>query len=204
MPALKYVLILLSAYLLGGIPFSYLAGRLVKGVDLRRKGSGNLGATNAGRVLGWPWGVLVFGLDFAKGWLAVALAQWLLGPGLAPVLAGLAAILGHSFTPYLRFKGGKSVAASTGAFVRLAPLATGFALLAFLLILLLARMVSAASVGAALILPLAIIWLRTGEWALIVFSLLVGLLICIRHRSNLQRILSGTEPRIRFSREGGD
>jgi glycerol-3-phosphate acyltransferase PlsY len=201
-PALAVALLAL-AYLLGGIPFGYLAGRLVKGVDLRRVGSGNLGATNAIRQLGWGWGVAVFGLDLLKGWAAVALAQRLSGASWLPLAAGLAAILGHSFTPYLGFRGGKGVATSAGVFLRLAPLATGLALLCFLVVMLASRIVSLSSLTAASALPLLLLWREPDQPLLLAFAVLIGLFIWIRHRANLRRLLRGEEPRLGGPRRGG-
>jgi glycerol-3-phosphate acyltransferase PlsY len=204
MSALSWILVLLGAYLLGGISFSYVAGRLARGADLRRLGSGNLGATNVIRQIGWSWGLAVLALDLAKGYVAVAAAERILGAGPGPLLAGLAAILGHSFTPYLGFKGGKGVATSAGVFLRLAPGATGLALAVFLAVLLSFRMVSVASLMAALSLPLAVLLLREGDELLLALTLLAALLIWIRHRSNIARILRGEEPRFHLSRQGGD
>jgi glycerol-3-phosphate acyltransferase PlsY len=198
-------LVLLGAYLLGGIPFGYLAGRLVAGVDLRQVGSGNLGATNAIRQLGWGWGAAVFGLDLLKGWAAVALAQRV-GAGAGgwlPVAAGLAAVLGHSFTPFLGFKGGKGVATSAGVFLRLAPLATGLALLIFAAVMLSSRIVSLSSLTATTALPLLLLWRQPDEPLLQGFAVLLVLFIWIRHRANLRRLLRGQEPRLGGPRQGG-
>jgi glycerol-3-phosphate acyltransferase PlsY len=198
-------LLLLGAYLLGGIPFGYLAGRLVAGVDLRQVGSGNLGATNAIRQLGWGWGTAVFGLDLLKGWLAVALAQRFgaSAGGWLPVAAGLAAVLGHSFTPYLGFRGGKGVATSAGVFLRLAPLATGLALLIFAAMMLGSRIVSLSSLTATTALPLLLLWRQPDEPLLQGFAVLLVLFIWIRHRGNLRRLLRGQEPRLGGPRQGG-
>lgn len=196
--------LLALATLVGGIPFGYLAGRLVKGVDLRRVGSGNLGATNAIRQLGWGWGIAVFGLDLFKGWLAVGLAQRLGGevPSWLPLAAGLAAILGHSFTPYLGFRGGKGVATSAGVFLRLAPVATGLTLLVFAVVVLASRIVSLSSLTAATAMPLFLLWRQPGDRPLFGFALLIALLIWIRHRANLRRLLRGEEPRFGGPRKG--
>lgn len=196
--------LLVLAYLVGGIPFGYLAGRLVKGVDLRRVGSGNLGATNAIRQLGWGWGVGVFGLDLFKGWLAVGLAQRLgaASPAWLPLAAGLAAILGHSFTPYLGFRGGKGVATSAGVFLRLAPVATGLTLLVFAVVVLASRIVSLSSLTAATAMPLFLFWRQPGDRLLLGFALVIALLIWIRHRANLRRLLRGEEPRFGGPRKG--
>ena len=117
--------------------------------------------------------------------------------------AGLAAILGHSFTPYLGFRGGKGVATSAGVFLRLAPAATGLALAVFLVVMLLGRIVSLASLAAATALPLLLLWRRPDEHVLLGFALLIAVLIWVRHRSNLRRLLRGQEPRLSASRKGG-
>jgi acyl phosphate:glycerol-3-phosphate acyltransferase len=194
--------LVLFAFLLGGIPFSYLAGRLSRGVDLRELGSGNLGATNAMREFGWPWGVTVLLLDAAKGWAAVALSLHFAGPGWLTVLVGLSAVLGHSFTPYLGFKGGKGVATSTGVFLTLAPAVTGLALLIFLLAMFTVRRVAVGSLAAATAMPLFILWLHPGEASLLAFGIFIALLIWVRHRSNLLRLFRGEEPRFSLSRKG--
>ncbi len=202
MSALQGIGLLIAAYLLGGIPFSYIAGRMARGIDLRQVGSGNLGATNAMRELGWPWGVTVLLLDAAKGWAAVALALHFAGPGWLTVSAGLAAVLGHSYTPYLAFKGGKGVATSTGVFLTLAPAVTGLALLVFLLAMVTVRRVSVGSLAGATAMPLLILWRRPGETSLLAFGILIAFLIWLRHRSNLGRLLKGEEPRFSLSRKG--
>lgn len=187
-----------AAYLLGAVPFAYLAGRLLKGLDIRQHGSGNVGATNVFRVLGKGPGAAVLALDMAKGWLAAA---WL--PSLAPLptaawpaLLGLAAVLGHSYTCFLGFRGGKGVATSAGVLLGLAPWATLGALLVFALVLGLSRMVSAGSLAAALALP-PLAWRQHGLEAP-VFWLSLGLaaLVWVKHIPNIRRILAGTENRV--------
>ncbi len=197
------IALLIASYLAGGIPFSYLAGRIARDIDLRQVGSGNLGATNAIRELGWGWGVAVLILDAAKGYLAVYLALALAAGGAWPVLAGLAAIVGHSYTPYLRFKGGKGVATSAGVILCLAPAAFGIALAIFLLVTLFTRYVSVGSIAAATSMPLLVVWRKPGDTALLGFAVLVAALIWFRHRSNLSRLMRGEEPPINLGRKGG-
>ncbi|MBI3272933.1 MAG: glycerol-3-phosphate 1-O-acyltransferase PlsY [Planctomycetes bacterium] len=200
--ALLYGLYPLSAYLIGSLPFGYLVARWAKGVDIRECGSGNIGATNVGRVLGWRYGVLVLALDAAKGYGPVALAGPLLGAtdALAPVLAGLAGILGHLAPVYLRFQGGKGVATAAGVFAALAPRATGVALLVWLGCAGLFRFVSLASIAAAVTLPLAFAGVEPGAFgtrvAVFWLCVLTSLLVVVRHRSNLRRLWTGVEPRI--------
>jgi acyl phosphate:glycerol-3-phosphate acyltransferase len=199
------------AYLWGAIPASYLAGRWTHGIDLREHGSGNLGATNTFRVLGPRIAAPVMAFDILKGLLPVVLFtqwddslrwQWELG-------YGMAAILGHVFSLYMGFKGGKGVATAAGVFLGLAqlPLAAGFVV--WLLVLQATRMVSAASVGAALVVgavlllvPGDILLLPQGRTAVRALGCVVAVLIIVKHRSNIGRILSGTEPR--FGRKRAD
>jgi len=197
-------LIIFAGYLLGAIPFALLAGKLLKGIDLRDHGSGNLGATNALRILGKPAGITVLLLDAAKGGVPVALAPHLLpsAPAWLPVALAGAAILGHVFPVYLRFKGGKGVATSAGAFLALYPAAFGCAVGVFFLTLALSRIVSLSSLLAALALPIAAIGID--GWALASgaqaprTSLLVAIaaLVWWRHRANIGRLWARTEPQL--------
>lgn len=196
------VLMLLLAYLLGSIPTSYLMGRLARGVDLREHGSGNLGATNAFRVLGWRAAVPVMVVDIVKGWAPTALFPlWVDGGGGNWALAyGGAAILGHIFSVFVGFKGGKGVATSAGVFLALAPWAVlmGFVVWGFTVVL--TRIVSLGSLLAALVLPVAV--LVTNE-PLPVFwvSLALALLVIFAHRENIRRLAHGTERRLGRSPE---
>ena len=197
-------LIVLAGYLLGAIPFALLAGKLLQGIDLREHGSGNLGATNALRILGKPAGITVLLLDAAKGGVPVALAPHLFpsAPAWLPVALAGAAILGHVFPVYLRFKGGKGVATSAGAFLALYPAAFGCAVGVFFLTLALSRIVSLSSLLAALALPAAAIALDGWTAASGAQAPRTGLLVAIaalvwwRHRANLARLWARTEPRL--------
>ena len=203
MSPLLSALLVAGAYLLGSIPFALLAGKLLLGVDLREHGSGNLGATNALRVLGKRAGACVLLLDAAKGGLPVALLPRLAGapPWLGVALAG-AAILGHVFPLYLRFKGGKGVATSAGAFLALHPAAFGCAAAVFGLALAASRIVSLSSLLAALALPGAALlldgWELAGGAQAPRTGLFLGIaaLVWFKHRANLGRLLRGEEPRI--------
>lgn len=202
--AVRDLLLLLAAYLCGSLPIGLWAGRL-RGVDLREHGSRNIGATNAGRVLGRRWFFVVFAGDALKGALpVVAAGAW--GSGAWPgatlgLAAGVAAIVGHVASLFLRFRGGKGVATAAGAFAAAAPLPAGVALAAWLVVFGATRWVSLASIVAAAVLPAAC-WLlpRFGvatvadpvRWA----ALAVGVLIVVRHRSNIVRLARGEEPRI--------
>ncbi len=193
-------LVLVGSYLLGSIPFGWILARVVAGVDVRTVGSGNVGATNVARVLGRRWFIVVFALDAVKGAAAVAVLAPLAGTlgssggELLRVGCAMAAVLGHVFSVFLRFKGGKGVATSAGVLVALAPLAAASALGVFLVVLLVFRYVSLGSVCAAVSLgPLA--YLLGGSREVVVFAVLVAALVVVRHRANLARIAAGTEPR---------
>lgn len=186
---------LIGAYLLGSIPTSFLAGR-VAGIDLRQHGSRNLGATNVWRVLGPRYAVPVGLIDVAKGTVAAVVlgslagtAQWL------PFASGSAAILGHVFPVFLGFKGGKGVATAAGVLLGVAPAAVGLSAMAWLTLLLITGYVSVASMIAALLFPAAAWLLRPDDSLLVVTGLAVGAFVIYTHRSNIRRLLDGTEPR---------
>lgn len=183
------------SYLLGAVPFGFVLSRWIKGVDLREVGSGNIGATNAMRVLGKPLGVLAFALDFGKGCAPVAL----LGAGdvETQVLCGAAAVCGHVWPVYLRFKGGKAVATGYGAIVAIDPWIAVGAGLVWLVGLLATGFVSVASIAMGLAFPL-VAWWRGQPAAVILGTGALTLLILVRHRSNMKKLLAGTESRTRF------
>lgn len=207
-PGLPALLALCAgSFLLGGVPFGLILG-LAKGVDIRKVGSGNVGATNLSRALGRPWGIAAFLLDLAKGLVPVLVAGALESPpggrsvlgtgGWDLALVGILAILGHVFSPYLRFRGGKGVATTFGVMAALSWLAALVAGVVWLACFAAFRVVSIASLAAAAALPVAVAVLdrgRTdGAWpAVQAFSIAVALLIVVRHRSNIQRLLRGEE-----------
>ena len=203
---LTLVLVLVGSYLLGSIPFGYLAGRIA-GVDIRKVGSGNIGATNVLRVLGKRYGYPVFVLDFLKGLGAVRIAMAItmagrLGstsPEVVGVLAAVSAVIGHSFPIWLKFRGGKGVASSAGALFGLMPLATVIGAAIWILTFLLTRYVSVASVTSAVALPVVIAimtWLNQTDGKVLFYSsLCIAALVIWRHHSNLSRLVRGTEPR---------
>jgi len=192
-------LVCAAAFILGAVPFSWLVARLVRGVDIRGVGSGNIGATNVARSIGLGPGLAALALDAAKGSAAVLLARWFLagegGAHTLPAVAGGMAILGHNFTPFLRFRGGKGVATGAGVFGVLAPWALLSAVLVFVLTVAVGRMVSLGSVLAAGSLPVAVYALGGGR-EVVVLSLLVAALVIARHHANLRRILAGRESRL--------
>ena len=223
------VAFLVGAYLAGSAPFGMIIAR-AHGVDLRRTGSGNVGATNVGRVLGRKWGYLCFFLDVAKGLLPVLLAGWLLRDlagrrgeefptamhQAAWLAAALGAVLGHVFCPWLKFRGGKGVATALGVVLGVWPFFTYAGLAAFALwiaVTLVSRYVSLGSVVAAVaFIPLFLVinslligWEATLRlWPLLVFATAIMLLIVIRHRGNIQRLLAGTESKIGRKRQDAE
>ncbi|MGA2090686.1 MAG: glycerol-3-phosphate 1-O-acyltransferase PlsY [Endomicrobiales bacterium] len=188
------------SYLLGSIPVSFLLGKLLKGIDIRQHGSGNPGATNVFRVLGPVPGIVTFVLDALKGFVPVAIAVHMAGNELSALIAGLCAILGHMYTLFLGFKGGKGVATSAGVFGALLPGPTALALATFAIVFALFRYVSLGSIAAALVLPLC-------AWYVDSFSIktlcaaLVAVIIIYKHRSNIRRLIDGTENKITFTRK---
>ncbi len=189
----------LVAYLLGSIPNGYLAGR-IKGIDIRDQGSRNIGATNVFRVLGKAWGISVFFADFLKGLAAVLLAVKFVAPeagAMGGIVAGVACILGHNYPVWLRFKGGKGIATSAGVLCALMPVALLVAAVVWAVVFFISRYVSLASIAAAIALPVAVWFAAEGDdWtALLAFSILIAAMAIWRHRSNIQRLLQGTENR---------
>lgn len=185
-----------AGYLLGSVPASYIAGRLARGIDLREHGSGNLGATNTFRVLGAKVAAPVMVFDVVKGFVPTwFFPQWDASPDWRWALAyGAAAIVGHVFSVYMRFRGGKGVATGAGVFLALAPAAIGVAFLVWLVVLRTSRMVSLASVLAALtVAPL--LWLTTGRLEVRLLGVAIAAFVVFAHRANLGRILRGEEHR---------
>jgi len=191
----------LLGYMIGSLPLGYLAARHWAGVDLRRVGSGNVGATNVWRVSGPGLGALVMAVDVAKGVAAVVLAGRLAPSETDAIAAGVAAVAGHMFPIWLRGRGGKGVATACGAFAVLAPLATLCAAATFVLTTGATRLVSAGSVVATATLPLAAATLGASR-AVVTGSLGAALLIVWRHGPNLRRLWRGTERRL--GRRDGD
>ena len=186
-------LLVLTAYLLGSVPTGYIVGALA-GVDVRKVGSGNVGATNVVRVVGKRQGIFTLVADAAKGFVPVIFA---LNLGLTPVataFVGIAAFLGHLYPVFLRFRGGKGVATALGVFLGLAPWATVGLIMVFAAVLLTTRFVSLSSMVAAVLAPVAL-WLLSYPPVSIGVSFFIAVMIVLRHRENIQRLLSGAEPR---------
>lgn len=189
------------AYLLGSIPFGFLIALKVKGMDIRRYGSQNIGATNVFRVVGKKWGILAFSLDALKGYLAVTLPFFLGVSSSLPfsIVLALAAIFGHSFPLWLRFKGGKGVATSLGTFLAVASLPTLVTFGIWMVVFSLSRILSLASLAAALTYPLVLTLTyrsRPGFVWLLAASLFLAGFIFYTHRDNLRRLLRGEEKRL--------
>jgi len=189
---------LILAYLLGATPTSYVAGRLGRGIDLRQHGSHNLGATNVYRVLGWRYAIPVGLIDVAKGVVPVAiLGPWSNGPAWFTVALGIAAVLGHMFSPYVRFRGGKGVATTAGVFLALAPLAVLISLAIWGATLWLSGYVSVGSLTVAVLFPLWVRLTAPGEPYTLGAAIVLALLLVYAHRGNIERLRQGTESRFR-------
>ncbi|MGH7926165.1 MAG: glycerol-3-phosphate 1-O-acyltransferase PlsY [Candidatus Binatia bacterium] len=187
------VALILLAYLLGSVPTGYILGSLV-GVDVRKAGSGNVGATNVARVVGKGRGALTLIVDVAKGWLAVFVALQFGVSLLCIALVGSAVFLGHLYPIFLRFRGGKGVATAFGVFLAVAPGATLFLIGVFALVVAPSRIVSLASIAAAITAPV-IFWLFDLPPMLIAMAGFIALMITWRHHENIRRLRAGTEPK---------
>ncbi len=183
-----------AGFLIGGIPFGFIVGKL-KGVDLRKTGSGNIGATNVLRTLGAGWGIFILILDALKGAVPVIIAKQMNFSPVEVAVLGFSLILGHVFCPYLGFKGGKGVATSLGVFLSIIPVQVLVSAVVFFAVVLTTRYVSLGSITAAVVLPVITAFtVDVVEYK--VFSAVVGLIVIFRHRANIVRLLKGTENRI--------
>jgi glycerol-3-phosphate acyltransferase PlsY len=192
------VLWLVASYLLGATPTSYIAGRLARGIDLREHGSKNLGATNVYRTLGWSWAIPVAILDILKGAIPAGLfARWAGDSLWLPPAMGAAAVLGHMFSPFVSFRGGKGVATAGGMFLALAPLALAIAVPVWALVLWVTGYVSVASLTAAGTFPLLVKLTKPDAGPTFWAAVVLAALIFVTHRTNIRRLLDGTENRFR-------
>ncbi len=182
-------------YGVGSLPLGYLLARLLRGIDLRRVGSGNVGAANVYRATGLGFALVVMALDMTKGATSVVIASRLAGGTAAPAAAAVAAVLGHVYPVWLHFRGGKGVATAAGAFAVLAPTATVFAAGAFVSAIWMTRYVSLGSLVATATLP-ALAWVTDAPVPVVVGGVLAALVIIERHRGNLARLHAGTERRL--------
>jgi acyl phosphate:glycerol-3-phosphate acyltransferase len=203
-----YIIVAAVAYLLGSIPFGYLLVRIFRGEDIRLTGSGNIGATNVARSGAKGLGIATLALDAMKGAMAVlfafAFANWnrlcvhneLCSPALRLMAtAALAAVLGHVFPVWLRFKGGKGVATALGVFCVLFPAAILVALAIFILVVALTRYVSLGSILGAIAFPVAAYFLQNTDWISLLLASAVSVIVILKHRQNIGRLLTGTESR---------
>lgn len=209
MNELSYLIFLmLISYLAGSTPTSIIIGHITKGIDIRKHGSGNAGATNVYRVLGWKFALIVIIVDVFKGWLPAAIfapaffyAQIIPDLGVVQILCGFSAVLGHTYTVFAGFKGGKGVGTLAGVLLALFPLAFLFCLAVAVITIILTGYVSLASILASASLPIFLfllppfIGIEPAPLSLMVFSLLIPWFITFTHRSNLQRLRSGEENR---------
>lgn len=209
---LQFALMIIISYLTGSIPTSIIAGKLTKGIDIRQHGSGNAGATNVFRVLGWKTGLVVLLIDMLKGWVpTVYFARLGLASGMEwdfvnyQIIAGICAIFGHIWTIFAGFKGGKGVGTGAGMLIGLAPGAVLICIIVFAATVALTQFVSLGSILASITFMLVIFAQKFAlgqpvPTALLVFSAFIPLLIIFTHRSNIRRLLSGQENKIQFGK----
>ncbi|MEO0097318.1 MAG: glycerol-3-phosphate 1-O-acyltransferase PlsY [candidate division WOR-3 bacterium] len=186
---------LFIGFLVGGIPFGYLIPKVFKKIDIRNYGSRNIGFTNVYRTLGYLYGIPVLILDISKGFLITYFSKEL---SLLPLLVGIGAILGHLFTPYLRFRGGKGVATTIGVLLALAPKNLIFSIIIFLIILIIFSYMSLASISFALCLPLSFLILKPKDILIPIFVIIISILIILKHLPNIKRLIKKEEPKFRL------
>lgn len=193
---LKIIIYLILSYLCGAIPFGYIVAKLFRNIDIRTVGSGNPGATNVYRTISKPLGILTLLLDMLKGFIPVYFVS-IINPSsyLIVLVVALVTILGHIFTIFLNFKGGKGVATGCGIFFALNPLATAICLITFIIVLTISKYVSLGSICAAIMLPIAILFFNSNI-QLVIFSTIIAIVVIVRHISNIKRLLNGTENKI--------
>ena len=199
---MKTILVIILSYLFGSIPWGLVIGKVFFHKDIRKEGSGNIGGTNAGRILGKPAGIAVILLDALKGYFAMVLAYYLAKDAI--VFAGLASVSGHCFPIFVHFHGGKAVATTFGFFLGIATLVNGhifwqfiFPVLCFLVILYLTKMVSLSSITAVFIEAVVSIFINTNKLVPVAIFIL-WILVTYRHKSNIERIKNGTESKIKW------
>ena len=189
------IIIIAAAYLIGSIPTGLLLGKAY-GIDVRKEGSGNIGATNLYRTVGRKVGIITLIGDCLKGLLPVVVIKASMTPPELAAWVGLAAFCGHVFSLFLKFKGGKGVATALGVFLALAPVAVAIAIALFALLMFLWRYVSLGSISAAAAMPLAV-YLLGGDRTIIIVTLAISLIVILRHHENISRLFSGTESRFK-------
>jgi glycerol-3-phosphate acyltransferase PlsY len=191
--------LLIGAYLLGSIPFGLLIGKKVERLDITKAGSGNIGATNVAREVGLKWGIITLLADTLKGFIPVAFAYYLLGSSTEinealKGMVGFSALLGHQFSVYNRFKGGKGVATCLGVFLAICPISCLFSAIVFFVLVYLWRYISLGSISAALSMPIWL-YLVCHSTSMILLSVIMSLLITVQHRENIKRLIQGNERR---------
>ena len=194
------VVLMIVAYILGSIPNALWIGKVFKGIDVREHGSKNTGSTNAARVLGAKLGILTLILDISKGAIPTLIATMLLESSISVILVGICAILGHSFSIFMKFKGGKAVATTVGVFIVLVPGAILLAAVIFFLVFGITRYVSLSSMIGAISLPIWII-IFYKNIPLTIFGIIIAIFIIVRHKSNIQRLLNGTESKFSINKK---
>lgn len=207
-PYIQLLLLLLLSYITGSIPTSIILGKIVKGIDIREHGSGNAGGTNVFRVLGWKPALVVVVIDIFKGWLPPAIYATILfqgqpitnNIGIVQILCGFAAVLGHTYTIFAGFRGGKGIGTLAGMLLALFPIALPLCIIVFIITLILTGYVSLSSILATVALPiillvLPIFGIQQSTSSLLIFALLVPLFAIFTHRSNIVRLRDGTENR---------
>ena len=206
---MKTFILIVIAYILGSIPNALWIGKVFKGIDVREHGSKNTGSTNAARVLGAKLGILTLILDISKGAIPVALSFFMKAyllenmtgiSSLDPIMVGIFAIIGHSFSLFMKFKGGKAVATTVGVFTVLVPKALLLAAVVFFVIFAVTRYVSVSSITAAISLPIFIFFFYW-DVPYTIFGGIIAILIIVKHKSNIQRLLNGTESKFTINKK---
>ena len=206
---MKTFILIVIAYILGSIPNALWIGKVFRGIDIREHGSKNTGSTNAARVLGAKLGILTLILDISKGAIPVALSFFMKADllenmtgisSLDPIMVGIFAIIGHSFSLFMKFKGGKAVATTVGVFTVLVPKALLLAAVVFFVIFAVTRYVSVSSITSAISLPIFIFFLYW-DVPYTIFGVIIAILIIVKHKSNIQRLLNGTESKFTINKK---
>jgi glycerol-3-phosphate acyltransferase PlsY len=197
---MKILLVILVSYILGSIPFGYIIAK-IKGVDITKLGSGNIGATNVGRFLGKPYFFIVLFLDAIKGFIPTILFKLLFGLEYG-ILAGLFSVIGHSYSIFMKFKGGKGVATGLGVSIALIPIETIIGFGVWFLVLMIFKIMSLASIISAISVFIVVLFLEKSSLIKIVCGI-IAVLIVLRHKSNIERIIKGTEPKFYFFENKG-
>lgn len=196
---MKIAIYLIAAYLCGAVPFAYIISKYFRNIDIRKTGSGNPGATNVFRSVSKPLGVLTFILDALKGFIPVYLASYVNGSIYFILAVALVTVIGHVYTVFLKFKGGKGVATGCGVFIAFAPFVTLLCFLIFAVVLVISKYVALSSIFAACSLPV-ILKIFNYPNTIVFFAAVIAMIVTIRHLSNIKRILNGTENKIILKR----